>query len=115
MKDDDYRELLNVLMKKRIELRRRTQAINADAARTLSADSGEQAIELENAEVLDELAREAIEELSKINMALARAESGRFGICVGCGEPVEPARLRAVPWTAYCIDCGNRNEQPKLR
>jgi RNA polymerase-binding transcription factor DksA len=115
MNDNAYRDLLDTLIRKRIELRRRAQAIQADTGQILSADSAEQAVELENAEVLDELAREAIEELGKVNAALARADAGRFGLCVSCGEPIDRDRLRALPWAAHCLACATRNREPRLR
>ena len=34
--------------------------------------------------------------------ALERIEHGRFGACIDCGRPIEPARLEALPWTPYC-------------
>ena len=113
-KTSHYHELLDMLMHKRVELSRRVRAINADHARGLPADSGEQAVVLENAEVLDELAREAIDELSKINMALRRVESGTFGVCVSCGATISADRLRAVPWAAQCIDCASADSDRKL-
>lgn len=115
MKANDYRELLDTLMRKRVELSRRVKAIRADHARGLPADSREQAVVLENSEVLDELAREAIDELSKINMALERVESGRFGQCVSCGGEIAADRLRAIPWAATCIRCANNNHKRLLR
>ena len=115
MKHDDYRDLLDMLMRKRVELRHRADAIAEDTGRSLSPDWSEQAVELANADVLDELAREAIDELGKINTALARADAGRFGICVSCGKRIAPERLRAVPWAAHCLDCATRNEEPRLR
>ena len=114
-KANHYRELLDMLMQKRVELSRRVRAIEADHARGLPADSGEQAVALENSEVLDELAREAIDELSKINMALGRVESGTFGLCVSCGEEIPPNRLRAIPWAARCVKCASRNHDRLLR
>ncbi|MEL6198989.1 MAG: TraR/DksA family transcriptional regulator [Pseudomonadota bacterium] len=113
-KTSHYHELLDMLMHKRIELSRRVRAISADHARGLPADSGEQAVVLENAEVLDELAREAIDELSKINMALQRVEAGTFGVCVSCGADIDERRLRAVPWAARCIRCANEGHDRKL-
>lgn len=115
MKANDYRDLLDMLMHKRVELNRRVQAIRADRARGVPADSGERATAMENSEVLDELAREAIDELSKINMALRRVESGDFGRCVHCGEEISPQRLKAVPWAAHCARCASRNEARLLR
>ena len=102
-------------MRKRVELNRRVKAIRADHARGLPADSAEQALALENSEVLDELAREAIDELSKINMALQRVRNGSFGRCVRCGEEIAADRLRAVPWTAHCARCASENHDRLLR
>jgi DnaK suppressor protein len=41
--------------------------------------------------------------LQQIRDALQRIEDGTFGLCVVDGEPIEPKRLEAVPWTPYCI------------
>ncbi len=43
--------------------------------------------------------------LGLVQAALARAENGEFGICVACGQPLEPKRLEAVPWARHCIRC----------
>jgi len=42
-------------------------------------------------------------ELESVRAALHRVDAGTYGICVGCGEPIGEARLRAVPAAAYCI------------
>jgi DnaK suppressor protein len=36
--------------------------------------------------------------------ALGRIESGEFGLCVDCGDPIERDRLDAVPWTLRCLE-----------
>lgn len=41
--------------------------------------------------------------LEQIREALRRIEDGTFGRCVVDGEPIEPKRLEAVPWTPYCV------------
>ena len=41
--------------------------------------------------------------LQQIRDALQRIEDGTFGHCVVDGEPIEPKRLEAVPWTPYCL------------
>jgi len=41
--------------------------------------------------------------LDQIRDALQRIEDGTFGRCVVDGEPIEPKRLEAVPWTPYCL------------
>jgi RNA polymerase-binding transcription factor DksA len=40
-----------------------------------------------------------------INAALQRIEQGTFGVCEDCGGKIAPARLEALPYTPYCIDC----------
>ncbi|HEY1737657.1 MAG TPA: TraR/DksA family transcriptional regulator [Acidimicrobiia bacterium] len=41
----------------------------------------------------------------EIDAALARLDAGDFGQCQQCGEQIAPARLDALPWTAYCVHC----------
>lgn len=60
------------LEKRRDELQARLDAIRKDIGKGLSADWEEQAQELENAEVLDEIARVAHEELNKVEAELSR-------------------------------------------
>lgn len=43
--------------------------------------------------------------LRAIEDALARVESGTYGICIECEEEISSARLKAVPWTKVCISC----------
>lgn len=62
------------LIIKRDELLARLEAIKSDYRSGLSADSEEQAIQLENAEVLEEISRVTNEELQKVTQALARIE-----------------------------------------
>ncbi len=59
------------LMKKRDLLRARLEEIEKDYRQGLSADQEERAIQLENAEVLDGIARTTAEELEQIEKRLA--------------------------------------------
>ena len=43
--------------------------------------------------------------LQAIEEALHRIESGTYGVCRDCGEPIAEARLNAIPWTRVCITC----------
>jgi DnaK suppressor protein len=40
--------------------------------------------------------------------ALKRIESGSYGICVSCEQPIPYGRLIAMPETAHCVSCGAR-------
>ncbi|HEX5709458.1 MAG TPA: TraR/DksA family transcriptional regulator [Pyrinomonadaceae bacterium] len=52
--------------------------------------------------------------LTLIDEALARVESGDYGECVNCGEPVQEKRLNAVPWARYCLSCQDKQERGLL-
>lgn len=49
--------------------------------------------------------------LQLIDEALARIESGTYGICLHTGEPIEPKRLEAVPWARLCIKAQELEER----
>ncbi|HEY0796573.1 MAG TPA: TraR/DksA family transcriptional regulator [Acidisarcina sp.] len=52
--------------------------------------------------------------LSRVNAALQRVADGTFGECVNCEKVIGPARLEALPWTPYCIDCQEKIEKGEL-
>lgn len=41
--------------------------------------------------------------LGEVQRALGRIEAGTYGLCAVDGEPIEPARLEAIPWAEYCL------------
>ena len=41
----------------------------------------------------------------QVRGALARIADGTYGTCLHCDEEINPKRLHAVPWTAFCIRC----------
>src|ERR1700687_5389457 len=49
--------------------------------------------------------------LTKIDKALARIESGTFGVCEKCEEEISMKRLDARPVTTLCIRCKEEQEQ----
>ena len=49
--------------------------------------------------------------LAKIDKALARIESGSFGICEKCEEEISMKRHEARPVTTLCIRCKEEQEQ----
>jgi len=51
-------------------------------------------------------------QLALIDDALRRLHK-EFGLCQMCGKPVGKKRLSALPWTPYCIDCQQKQEQEK--
>ena len=43
--------------------------------------------------------------LARTERALAKLDEGTYGICDVCGEPIAPARLRALPDSVLCVAC----------
>lgn len=48
--------------------------------------------------------------------ALARLDTGSYGLCVDCGKPVPEGRLEAKPEAARCLACqSKRDGRDRLR
>src|SRR4051812_17057100 len=43
--------------------------------------------------------------LARMERALAKLDAGTYGTCDACGEAIPPARLRAMPDSALCLEC----------
>lgn len=90
------------------ELEARVGRIEDEQRQPLDADSSERVVEREDDEVLDGVELSALLEIEQIKQALARLSSGRYGACVSCGDPIEPARMEAMPAAALCMNCAVR-------
>lgn len=53
--------------------------------------------------------------LTEINDALERIDNGTFGICLGTGQFIGKARLKARPWAKYCIEFARMIEKGQVR
>jgi DnaK suppressor protein len=49
--------------------------------------------------------------LRNVRAALDRITHGSYGVCLHCEEEINPKRLAAVPWTAYCIQCQEASDR----
>lgn len=114
MDDREYQQLREILTDKRDRIHRRLRKIHADRQQEdgpLDKDLEEQAIELENDEVLSQLEPATRQELADVLAALERMEEGRYGKCVDCGEQIATARLKAIPEALRCIECAEEAEE----
>lgn len=93
------------LLDRRNDLNQRLGRIEADLEATPDQDLEDQAINVENDEVLEEMGQVSQDELRAIDAALARIKAGTFGTCAKCGQPISEARLEAVPHAALCEEC----------
>jgi len=56
-----------------------------------------------------------VERANKLAEALERLREGEYGICQECGEPIAPARLRAMPEVLTCVRCQDMLERSARR
>jgi len=112
---EQYAHIRQRLIEKQAEIARRLERIQENLTAGRSADSQEQAQELENAEVVDALGNEARNEFSQIARALEQIKNETYGICVDCGETIPMARLEAHPFAHRCIRCATAEEAKRKR
>lgn len=72
------------------------------------ADAGTDTYELENTLGLMDSERKLLVEIED---ALGRIENNTYGICEGDNELIPKERLRAIPWTRYCVACAILSEK----
>jgi len=76
-----------------------------------TGDTADAAFESGSDEMASQLAELDARELNQIERALTKLKSGTYGICEGCAAKVGVARLNALPYTTYCIDCQREAER----
>ena len=54
--------------------------------------------------------QQSTELLRRIELALQRIDSGEYGSCLQCEEPIAVARLQAQPFASLCLDCQSARE-----
>lgn len=69
------------------------------------ADSSQ--VTAERGEV-EALAGSLRESLNDVEAALVKLDSGTYGTCEGCRQPISPARLEAKPAARLCMECASR-------
>jgi len=65
-------------------------------------DEATEAFELEKNLALEKQLTDA---LAEVEHALGKYEAGTYSICDSCGQPIEPARLEALPQASLCLNC----------
>lgn len=90
------------------EYSKRAESIRRDLGLPHQADFAEQAQERQNDEVLEALLAEAEAGLRQVGLARQRLDEGRYGDCLRCGEPINPARLAALPAAECCLNCAEK-------
>jgi len=64
-----------------------------------------ESFELERRLTLEKRIRD---QLAEVEHALHKFEDGTYGFCDSCGQPIDPARLEALPQASLCLRCKER-------
>lgn len=68
------------------------------------ADSGDLAVRSTTRDNLLSTLERLRTHLDEVVSAIGRVESGTYGLCIVDGQPIDPARLDAIPWAEYCLE-----------
>jgi len=80
-------------------------------AGNLLNDRGEVAMVSFELERFLALKRQMMSQLYGVEDALQRFDEGGYGLCEDCGQPLDPARLEALPQAKLCLSCKGKNEK----
>ncbi len=69
-----------------------------------------ESFELEKRLALEKRLRE---QLAEMEHALHKFDEGTYGLCDDCGQPIDPARLEALPQANLCLSCKAKNAKGK--
>lgn len=91
-------------------------ALGGEAARPVELDQSRvgrlSRMDALGAQAMSQASQRRRQELmQRARAALQRIETGDYGRCLECDEPIDPRRLDFDPTVAYCIACASRLEQ----
>jgi DnaK suppressor protein len=108
MKDIELQKSKTILEIQRKSVLNQLSSLTQDKVRKkrpLSRGLDDQAQEIENDQVIDQLELKDYNKLESIEAALTRIKNGKYGICSSCNNIIAKARIIAIPYTDKCIDC----------
>ncbi len=100
-----HEDIARALERRLVELTGQISEIDSELHSLLPADWEDQATQLESQDALEGIEKSKRQEVLQIREALRRIAQGRYGVCVQCGEPIDPKRLKALPTATRCISC----------
>ncbi len=106
--------LKEILVEEKRRILAHLEGLSEESVEELDLTTGDEAdiaaIEISQA-ALQKIGKRETSLVKKIDEALARIESGDYGSCDNCGDPIALGRLKARPVATLCIDCKQEQEQ----
>lgn len=115
MRPDEMAELKTALQKRRrtiLETAQRAQQ-ELEALRGAERDPEfEEGAQAEHEEyTLTRVSEVQRRQIAMIDAAMARMDTGDYGICQDCEIDIDVRRLKALPFAIMCTDCATRRER----
>ncbi len=110
-----HRRVLLEKQRELVETFARDRAAGAEQSDDGIQDLADKAASAYSKELNFSLSDSERETLVLINEALDRMDNDGFGTCTNCGSTIGEKRLRAIPWTPFCIDCAELSENGLLQ
>jgi len=112
-KQPGMRPVREALLKRREFLMRNLGRLVASASGAADKPVGDRVDDATSDVEIDSvysIAEHETEELRLIDVALQNIADGTYGICTECHEPIEKARLKALPYAVLCLKCKQAEE-----
>ncbi|WP_300018263.1 TraR/DksA C4-type zinc finger protein [uncultured Roseobacter sp.] len=101
----DDAQAKQTLLARRAELVGHLTEMEHQLDETPTKDLEDFSTERQGDEVLEALGQAELNELRRIDAALARVAAGSYGICLECSDDISDARLAILPDTPLCKTC----------
>ena len=117
MKTEDFQRFQEMLKRMRAETLEslgRFQEEGRSLGETSGGDSGECSTTNFSRELAFQQSTRKRQTLKNIDAALDRIQKKTYGRCMSCGDDIQIARVRAMPFSAYCRKCQEKFEREPL-
>lgn len=114
---DFIKKLKAVLLKKKVDIAHEQKILTEEdpylkegRAEDNSEAMDEAILEDAKKNEIDALQSDLSETAENVDKALGAIEKGTYGTCEVCGNPIDRARLKAIPETTLCFDCAEKRQ-----
>lgn len=111
---EEFRQTLETKRRELLNLYAHDVRMGQEANDESADDSVDRANNSFSRELMFSLSDSERQMLILVEEALDRIDKDEYAHCSHCGRQIGLARLKAVPWARYCIDCQESEERGVL-
>ena len=108
--DDERSNLMELLEELDERLKQITGDVNV-VEQTSDRDCSNHAMETEQVRTVETLNDSIRDEIDKVEQAISRIDSGTYGICLICGQPIKKEQLHTMPYSFECTHCAKKSAE----